>query len=108
MGKTVVRYCDICKREIEADGFRIRIKKGKRFYSGLINGIESVDICDDCISVISDIVNHKINIDNLSCQTTSCLDCKMYDKEKHYCPRFCEVIRESVREVKEKQEANND
>lgn len=63
MGKTVVRYCDICKREIEADGFRIRIKKGKRFYSGLINGIESVDICDDCISVISDIVNHKISID---------------------------------------------
>ena len=66
MGKTVVRYCDICKREIEADGFRIRIKRGKRFYSGLINGIESVDICDDCISVISDIVNHKINIDNLT------------------------------------------
>lgn len=73
MGKTVVRYCDICKREIEVgDFFRIRIKRGKRFYSGLINGIESVDICDDCISVISDIVNHKISID---------------------------VIRESVREV---------
>ena len=32
-------------------------------------------------------------------QTTSCLDCKMYDKEKHKCPRFCEVIRELVKET---------
>lgn len=31
-------------------------------------------------------------------QTTSCLDCTMYDKEKHNCPRFCEVIRELVKE----------
>lgn len=31
-------------------------------------------------------------------QTTSCLDCKMYDKEKHNCPRFCEVIREIAKE----------
>ena len=60
MGKTVVRYCDICKREIEADYFRIRIKRGKRFYLGMINMIESVDICDECISVISDIVNHNL------------------------------------------------
>lgn len=35
-------------------------------------------------------------------QTTSCLDCKMYDKENHHCPRFCEVIKELVKE------ANND
>ena len=32
-------------------------------------------------------------------QTTSCLDCKMYDKENHHCPRFCEVIRELVKEA---------
>ena len=32
-------------------------------------------------------------------QTTSCLDCKMYDKENHHCPRFCEVIRELVKET---------
>ena len=31
-------------------------------------------------------------------QTTSCLDCKMYDKEKHNCPRFCEVIRNAIEE----------
>lgn len=34
-------------------------------------------------------------------QTTSCLDCKMYDKENHHCPRFCEVIRELVKEAEE-------
>lgn len=33
-------------------------------------------------------------------QTTSCLDCKNYDKENYYCPRFCEVIREATKEIK--------
>lgn len=35
-------------------------------------------------------------------QTTSCLDCGNYDKENHNCPRFCEVIRNLVNEVKER------
>ena len=35
-------------------------------------------------------------------QTTSCSDCKMYDKEKHNCPRFCEVISDLVNEVEER------
>jgi hypothetical protein len=34
-------------------------------------------------------------------QTTSCLDCRMYDKENHHCPRFCEIIRDLVKEVKD-------
>lgn len=29
-------------------------------------------------------------------QTTSCLDCKNYDKENYNCPRFCEVIKEAI------------
>lgn len=29
-----------------------------------------------------------------------CEDCKEYDKEKHYCPRFCRVIRTTLDEVK--------
>lgn len=33
-------------------------------------------------------------------QTTSCLDCKNYDKANYYCPRFCEVIREITEEIK--------
>lgn len=31
----------------------------------------------------------------------SCEDCKEYDSEKHYCPRFCRVIRTTVEELKE-------
>lgn len=34
-------------------------------------------------------------------QTDSCLDCPSYDKEKHYCPRFCEVIRNALKEIEE-------
>lgn len=34
-------------------------------------------------------------------QKTSCLDCKMYDKENYYCPRFCEVIRSAVEDTKQ-------
>lgn len=30
-------------------------------------------------------------------QTTSCLDCKNYDKETHNCPRYCEVIKEAIK-----------
>lgn len=29
-------------------------------------------------------------------QTTSCLDCKNYDKENHNCPRYCEVIKDAI------------
>lgn len=30
-----------------------------------------------------------------------CTDCKEYDKEKHYCERYCKVIRSSVEELVE-------
>ena len=28
-------------------------------------------------------------------------DCEVYDKENHYCPKWCKVIRETVEELKE-------
>ena len=28
-------------------------------------------------------------------------NCEVYDKEKHYCPKWCKVIRETVEELKE-------
>lgn len=34
-------------------------------------------------------------------QTKSCLDCPNYDKENHYCPKFCEVIRNALKEIEE-------
>ena len=30
-----------------------------------------------------------------------CTDCKEYDSERHHCPRFNRVIRETMKEVKE-------
>lgn len=31
----------------------------------------------------------------------SCGDCPVYDKEKHNCPRFCRVIPETIKELKQ-------
>lgn len=30
-----------------------------------------------------------------------CRECEAYDKEKHYCPRFCYVLKEAVKEIEE-------
>lgn len=30
-----------------------------------------------------------------------CKECEAYDKEKHFCPKFCHVIQETVKEIKE-------
>lgn len=34
----------------------------------------------------------------------SCENCNEYDNEKHYCPKFCRVIRETVDELLKEQE----
>ena len=31
----------------------------------------------------------------------NCGDCEAYDKEKFYCPKFCKVIKETVKEIEE-------
>lgn len=30
-----------------------------------------------------------------------CGDCEAYSKEKHHCPKFCKVIKETVKEIEE-------
>ena len=30
-----------------------------------------------------------------------CGECEAYDKEKHHCPKFCKVIKETVNEIEE-------
>lgn len=30
---------------------------------------------------------------------SKCLECEYYDKEKHYCPFFCQLIRETLNEA---------
>ena len=31
----------------------------------------------------------------------NCGDCEAYNKEKHHCPKFCKVIKETVKEIEE-------
>ena len=30
-----------------------------------------------------------------------CGDCEAYNKEKHHCPKFCKVIKKTVKEIEE-------
>ena len=30
-----------------------------------------------------------------------CGQCEAYDKEKHHCPKFCKVIKETVKEIED-------
>lgn len=32
---------------------------------------------------------------------SKCTDCKEYNKEKNYCPKFCDVIRNTTKEMQE-------
>ena len=40
------------------------------------------------------------------CIKSSCSNCETYDKEKHYCPKWCDVIKGTVAEIEESH--NND
>lgn len=31
----------------------------------------------------------------------TCTECEHYDSEKHYCPRFCQVMKDTAKEIKE-------
>lgn len=35
------------------------------------------------------------------CIKSSCSNCETYDNEKHYCPKWCEVIKGTVKEIEE-------
>lgn len=32
---------------------------------------------------------------------SKCTDCNEYNQEKHYCPKFCDVIRDTTKEIQE-------
>ena len=32
---------------------------------------------------------------------SKCTDCEEYNHEKHYCPKFCDVIRDTTKEMQE-------
>ena len=35
------------------------------------------------------------------CIKSSCSNCEVYNKKKHYCPKWCEVIKGTVTEIEE-------
>lgn len=41
---------------------------------------------------IEDIQEHKV---------VKCTDCNEYNQKKHYCPKFCDVIRDTTKETQE-------
>ena len=36
-------------------------------------------------------------------ENPNCTECRYYDKEKHYCPRFCKVIENTMAEITSEQ-----
>lgn len=50
----------------------------------------------DCMQIIHDLPSAQPDIDEW------CIDCKEYDQQKHCCPRWNRVIRETVEEMKQK------
>lgn len=69
-----------------------------------IRSIDETDLPKDkgLLVVLKEDIDHSPTVKPCY-QTTSCLDCKNYDKENYYCPRFCEVIREATKEIKRSQ-----
>ena len=50
--------------------------------------IQSMLTLNDAIALLTEKVERELSED--------CEDCQEYDSEEHYCPRFCNVIRETV------------
>lgn len=34
-------------------------------------------------------------------EVSKCTDCNEYNQEKHYCPKFCDVIRDTTKEIQD-------
>ena len=55
---------------------------------------------------VADLVDDLIEIVNQEAEQYEecykhCGECEAYDKEKHHCPKFCKVIKETVKEIEE-------
>ena len=56
---------------------------------------EVADLVDDLIEII------KQEAEQYEECYKYCGDCEAYNKEKHHCPKFCKVIKETVKEIEE-------
>lgn len=67
-------------------------------YSTKMND-EWADFCDNMYREIEDYYKGDENNSNTNGQHEWCSDCKEYDKERHCCPRWNSVIRNTVDEL---------
>lgn len=56
---------------------------------------EVADLVDDLIEIVKQAAE-----EYEECYK-HCGECEAYDKEKHHCPKFCKVIKETVKEIEE-------
>ena len=56
---------------------------------------EVADLIDDLIEII------KQEAEKYEECYKDCGECEAYNKEKHHCPKFCKVIKETVKEIEE-------
>ena len=82
------------KLEVEADSANDKImeqetEKDMAYYDGYDDG------CSKAIEIV------KQEAEKYEECYKDCGDCEAYNKEKHHCPKFCKVIKETVKEIEE-------
>ena len=69
-------------------------KQQEKSYSTMMM-YEVADLVDDLIEIV------KQEAEQYEECYKDCGQCEAYNKEKHYCPKFCNVIKETVKEIEE-------
>ena len=62
---------------------------------GAVGGNPMAFSVKECIEIV------KQEAENYEECYKDCGDCEAYNKEKHHCPKFCKVIKETVKEIEE-------
>ena len=70
------------------------VEQQNKSYSTMIM-YEVADLVDDLIEIV------KQEAEQYEECYKDCGDCEAYNKEKHHCPKFCNVIKETVKEIEE-------
>ena len=69
-------------------------KQQNKSYSTMMM-YEVADLVDDLIEIV------KQEAEQYEECYKDCGDCEAYNKEKYHCPKFCKVIKETVKEIEE-------
>lgn len=72
-------------------------ERSKEYNSGVrLHGKPEEMLTHEAIEIVNQLAeeyNH--------CIKSSCSNCEVYDTEKHYCPKWCDVIKGTVAEIEE-------